>query len=729
MNKFSLLIIILFLHSLIPSFSQSTITLEDIWNKGTFKTQSVSGLESMNDGMHYTTLEKNYTTGESYIIKYKYETGKIVDTLVKSGSLIAEDKKELIDLETYQFSEDESQVLISTETEHIYRHSTIEKNYIYNLKTKKLSLLSDNKQRLATFSPNGNKIAFVRDNNLFVKDLVSNKETQITKDGAFNKIINGATDWVYEEEFSFDKAFQWSPDGNKIAFYRFDESEVKEFSMNMYEGNLYPTEYKFKYPKAGEKNSVVSILVYDINSGKTTTIDIGNETDQYIPRIKWTKDSNILALEKMNRLQNKLELLLANATTGEIKTILTETSEQYIEINNNLTFLNNKQFIWMSDVSGYNHLYVYDLTGKLIRQITSGNWEVVDFKGIDKKTNVLYYTSTESAPYNRDLYAINIDGKTKKKLSSREGVNDVHFSNSFKYYINIFSDANSPYYITLNNASGKEIRVLENNDVLIQKLKNYNLSKKEFIKFTTSEGVELNGWIIKPNNFNANKKYPVFMTVYGGPHRQTVMNEWNTKDFMWHQMLAQQGYIIASFDNRGTDGRGVKFKKCTYGQMGKLETEDQIEAAQYLGSLAYIDKTRIGIQGWSYGGYMSTLCMTKGVDYFKCGIAVAPVSNWRFYDSIYTERYMGLPKNNAKGYDENAPLNFVDKLKGLFLLVHGTADDNVHFQNSVELVNALINANKQFDFYIYPDKNHSINGGNSRLHLYTKMTNFVLENL
>jgi len=582
---------------------------------------------------------------------------------------------------------------------------------------------------LAEFSPDGNKVAYVKENNLYYYDLNTKKETQITNDGKINEIINGAPDWVYEEEFSFNKAYQWSPDSKNLAFIRFDESNVKEFNLTMYE-NLYPTWYKYKYPKAGEDNSIVNVKIFNLKSNKTLNVDIGEETDIYIPRIKWTQDASKLSVQRLNRLQNHFEILLADASTGKTSLLYNETNKCYVEVNDNLTFLKNKkEFILTSEKGGYNHIYLYDITGKEIRQITKGDWEVTKFLGINEETNMLYYISTEMSPTQRDMYSIKIDGTGKTKMTQKPGVNDVDFSEGFKYYVNYHSSANVPSSVVLYNIKGKQIRVLEDNADLQAKIKEYKINNKEFFTFKTSEDVELNGWMIKPYNFDETKKYPVFMTVYGGPGRQTVMDDWEYTA-LWHQHIANLGYIVVSVDNRGTDGRGSEFRRSTYGQMGKLETMDQIEAAKYLGSLPYVDAKRIGIQGWSYGGYMSTLCITKGNEFFKTAIAVAPVTNWRYYDSIYTERYMGLPKDNADGYDENSPINFVKKLKGKYMLVHGTADDNVHFQNTVELVDALVQADKQFDLMFYPNSNHGIyTGRNTRYHLFTKMTDFIKENL
>jgi dipeptidyl-peptidase-4 len=728
-----LFICLLITSAAIAQTEKRDITLEDIWVKGTFRAKGVSGLNSMKDGQHYTAYDK--TQGKEGLAKYEYKTGTKTDMVFLNSELLMTGTTKPITVDDYRFSPDEHKILISSETEQIYRHSTLEENYILDLNDKKIKRLSTGgKQRYATFSPDGSKVAFMRDNNLFITDLTSGKEEQITPDGAFNKIINGGTDWVYEEEFSFDRAFFWSPDGKKIAFYRFDESEVREFSMNEYHDSLYPTEYRFKYPKAGEKNSDVSILMYDLASGSTKKMDIGTEKDQYIPRIAWTADANTLCITRLNRLQNKMEMMLGDASTGTTKIILTRTSDKYVDIHDNdpafFFFLEDKKhfLLWMDD-DGYSQVYLYDLSGKQLNQITKGEWDVMKIEGVDEKTNTLFYTSTESSPMERDLYSIHLDGKGKKKLTSGNGTNIPEFSDGMKYYINIHSDANTPATYTLNSADGAQIRILEENGDLKNKLQGFNLSKKEFFKFKTSEGIELNGWMIKPANFDPSKKYPVFMTVYGGPGINTVNNAWSGPDFLWHQLIAEKGYIVVSVDNRGTGGRGRDFLKCTYGQLGNLECKDQIEAAKYLGGLSYVDKGRIGIQGWSYGGFMSSLCITRGADYFKAAIAVAPVINWRYYDSVYTERFMGLPKDNAKGYDDNSPINHVKELRGKYLLIHGTADDNVHFQNSIEMITALVRLNKPFEMAIYPDKNHSIAGGYTRIHLFNRMTDFILTNL
>lgn len=697
------------------------IQLEDIWASRTFSPEWVWGINSMNDGIHYSSL--NYGNGNVYVTEYSYETGDSVSTIVDSKNL------EGIQFENYSFSRNEEKVLLPTETESIYRHSTRSKYYIYDRETSKAQELSSGKQRLAQFSPNASRVAFVRENNIFIKDLNSNTETQVTFDGEMNKIINGATDWVYEEEFGFDNGMQWNSNGTKLAFYRFNEENVPEFSMDMF-SELYPSQYRFKYPKAGEANSTVEIFIYDLQSNETIAADIKVEDEFYIPRIKWTNNENVLSVQRMNRHQNNLDFILVNAKDGSSETIFTETDEAYIDVTDNLTFLKDgEHFVWTSEKSGYNHIYLYNIKGKQVRKITKGDYDVTDFYGIDESTNTVYYASAERSAIQRDVYAVQLNGKNKRVLTNKEGTNSATFSTSFKYFINQHSNANTPYLFSLYNAQGDEVRTLKDNARLKGTLSNYALSQKEFFNFETSEGVNLNGWMMKPHDFDETKEYPVFMYLYGGPGSQQVTDAWGGSNFLWYQMLTQQGYIVACVDNRGTGARGAEFKKCTYQQLGKLETQDQIEANRYLAKLPYVDGSRIGIFGWSYGGYMSSLCLLKGADDFKMAIAVAPVTNWRYYDSIYTERYMRTPQENASGYDDNSPINHVDKLKGKYLLVHGSADDNVHYQNTMEMTTALVNANKDFDMFVYPNKNHGIYGGYTRLHLFRKMTNFIKENL
>ena len=718
---------------------QRAITLEEIYGtkSNTFTAKTVTGVNWMKLGGSYTSLQPGR------VVKYSIDTGEAVETLFDQSTATVAGGTDKITIEGYQLSPDEQKLLLTTEEEPIYRRSTKAEYFVYDLGAKSLVKLSKNgKQQYATFSPDGTKVAFVRENNLYVTDLATQTETAITTDGKFNEIINGGADWVYEEEFSLSKAFAWSPDGQRIAFWRFDESAVPEYNMQVWKG-LYPQDYKFTYPKAGEANATVQILVYALADQKTTKMDIGPEVDQYIPRIEWTKNPNLLSIRRMNRLQNRLDLLHADATTGQTTLILTEEADTYVDLifTDDLTYLaNGEEFIFSSERSGFKHLYLYNMDGTLDRQLTSGGWEVAEFLGIDETTQTIYYTSTDVSPLERHLYRQDISAPKRRRrryqapvpvrMSDKRGINRILLSPDYKYYLEYNSSAQSVPTVTLRQApAATVVRTLETNQDLFQKLAEYRTVKPEFFQFTTSESVSLNGWMIKPANLDPAKKYPVLMFVYGGPGSQTVVDSWESRDYLWHQTLADKGYIVVSIDNRGTGARGKEFRTATYAQLGKLETQDQIEGAKYLGTLPYVDKDRIGIWGWSYGGYMTSLCMTVGADYFKAGIAVAPVTTWRFYDTIYTERYLKRPQDNPSGYDDNSPLTHAAQLKGKFLLIHGTGDDNVHFQNSVEFVDALVEANRDFETFYYPNRAHALRGGNTRYHLYRMMTKFLEENL
>ena len=705
--------------SSIACFSQSKeITLEDIWQNYNFYPKSYRGLNSMNDGEFYTQI-KNGEEGQE-IIKYSFKNGKRVVRLFKSSDF------KIKRINSYSLSNDDRLMLLATETESIYRYSKKAIYYVFNIQNNKIKKLSDNKVRYPTFSPDGTKVAFVFENNLYIKDITNGKENQITFDGKKNNIINGASDWVYEEEFKLVRGFEWSGDSRTIAFYKFDESHVKEFSMDKFNGNLYPTQEVFKYPKAGEANSTVSVYLYNIDDDEKKLI-YTEEDYEYIPRIKWSNDPNILTMIGLNRHQNKLDFIVVDSKDGSNRVLFTEEDKYYIDINDNLTFLPNNFFIWTSEKKGYNHIYLKGLDGSE-EQITSGSWEVTSFYGLDSDKMEIFFSSTEDGSINRSIYCLDLESGKRKKLSTQIGTNSAKFSNGLKYYINTYSNANTPPIFTLHKADGSLIKTIEDNSEFQNKLEEYNISEKEFITIYT-DNADLNAWIIKPPNFDDNKKYPLFMFLYGGPGSQKVLNRYEGNNFYWYQMLAQKGYVIACVDNRGTGGKGAEFKKMTYKELGKYETIDQIDAAKYFGSLNYIDEKRIGIQGWSYGGYMSSLAITKGADVFNLAVAVAPVTNWRYYDNIYTERYMQTPQENPSGYDENSPINHVEKLKGKYLLIHGTADDNVHVQNTYEMSSALVRANKQFDLFVYPDKNHGIYGKNTRYHLYKKITNFILDNL
>jgi dipeptidyl-peptidase-4 len=724
MIRFKILFATLFISALGYAQATKTISLADIFTNKTFTSKSPADLKSMKDGEHYCVKE-----GDS-VFEYDYLNGLKTRWLFCTKDIKLSGSVTPLAIDDFEFSADETKILVKTDKEMIYRRSFIANYYVFVMASKQVIPVSKNgKQEVASFSPDGSYVGFVRDNNLFFTNIGNGVEEQVTKDGLLNNIINGKSDWVYEEEFSFGKAYSWSPESNKIAYYRFDESKVKEYGMTKW-GDLYPENYQYKYPKAGEEISKVSIHVYNLLTKSTQSMDIGKETDQYIPRIKWTKVPDILSIYRMNRHQNKLEMLFADALQGSSKVIYSEENKNYIDINDNLYFADNKKFFLItSEKDGFNHIYLYGMDGKLIRQITYGNYEVDEIKGFDAEKRIIYYTSAEISPMQRDLFSINLDGTKKKRLTKENGWNTVDFSSNFNYYVLHYSNANTPAVHSVCTLKGKVLRILEDNHVLKETAASFGFSKMEFFTFKTPEGESLNGYMIKPSNLDPSKKYPVLMNVYGGPGSQSVSDRWGRTDFYWYQMLAQKGYISVCVDNRGTGFRGEVFKKCTQKELLKLESDDQISAAKYLASLPYVDGSRIGIWGWSYGGSMAALGITKGADVFKAAIAVAPVTNWRFYNAIYTERFMTLPKENESGFDDNTPMKFAKNFKGKFLLVHGTADDNVHLQNSIELINALLKENKQFEMFFYPNKNHSLIGGTARQNLYEKMTSFLLLNL
>ena len=696
------------------------ITLDEIWN-GTFRIERMNSLNSMN-GDFYTLLNFNKETGSTSVDKFSYKTLEKVETIVDSKDL-----NELKYFETYSFNNNETKLILGVDSEPIYRRSSLGVFYAYDIPSKKLQLIDKDKIQEPTFSPDSKKVAYVKFNNIYIKNLETNEVSQVTIDGKKNSIINGICDWVYEEEFSFVKAFEWSKDSENIAFLRFDETEVPTFSMNVTGNELYPTQQVFKYPKAGEKNADVTLHIFNVVSKKMSDINVGDY--EYIPRIKWTNDSKTLCVTTLNRHQNDLKLHFVDANTTSAKIVLNEIDKAYVDIHDNLNFLNDNSFIWTSEKDGFNHIYHYSKEGKLIKQITSGNWEITNFYGINEKTKTVYYQSVEDGSINRTIYSIKLNGKDKNRLTNATGTNSASFSKNLNFFINNFSDVNTPPVYTLHDSKGTQLKEVLNNKSLSESLNSYNLSEKEFFTLKTENG-EFNAWILKPANFDANKKYPLFMTQYSGPGSQSVNNRWNGSNDYWFQHLAEQGYIIVCVDGRGTGFKGADFKKSTYLNLVKYETIDQIDAAKELAKRSYIDKNEIGIWGWSFGGHMSTNCLLKGSDTFKMAIAVAPVTSWRFYDSVYTERFLRTPQENPAGYDENSPINYAEKLKGKFLLVHGSGDDNVHVQNTMRLTNALIEANKPFDHAIYPDRTHGIyRGENTRLHLYSKMTNFIKENL
>lgn len=717
-SRFLVLLMVGFLTTGLAQKKQ--ITIEEIYG-GAFRTAGMDVLRSMKNGKQYTVLNVNRVTKKASIDRYDYQTLKKVETIVSSDDLNS------ILFESYTFSDDESKLLLATEIEPVYRRSRLGIYYVYDIDSKSIAKISDNKIQAPALSPDGKRVAYVFENNMYLYNVVTNSTEQLTHDGAKNKIINGKTDWVYEEEFAFVRAFEWNSDGTKIAFLKFDETNVPQFSMDVFGTGLYPSQEEFKYPKAGEENAIVSLHLYDVGSKNISKVDLGEA--YYIPRIKWANSVDHLSVQVLNRHQGHLRLLQVNANDNSVSTLLEEKDEAYIDITDNLTFLDDDSFIWTSEKDGYNHIYLHSADGKLMNQITKGNWEVTDYYGYDQKNKRVFYQSTENGSINRDVYSVGRNGKNKRRLSTGNGQNSADFSADFSNYINTFSSAITPYQYTLHESkSGKKLKVITDNGALDQKMETYELSPKDFSTININ-GNELNMYMIKPADFDPNKKYPLLMYQYSGPGSQQVGNKWLGANDYWHQMLVSEGYIIACVDGRGTGFKGADFKKSTYLNLVKYETEDQIAAAKKLSELPYIDEDRTGIWGWSFGGHMSTNSLLKGNDVFEMAIAVAPVTSWRFYDTIYTERFLRTPEENPNGYDDNSPFNYPELLKGKYLLVHGSADDNVHLQNTMRMAEALIQANKQFDWAIYPDKNHGIYGGNTRVHLYNKMTDFIRENL
>ncbi|QMU64646.1 MAG: prolyl oligopeptidase family serine peptidase [Flavobacteriaceae bacterium] len=695
------------------------ITLEKIWN-GTFSADRMNALNSMN-GDFYSLLNNNKETGSTSVDKYSYKTLEKVATIVDSRDL-----KELTAFSSYSFNNDETKLILGTDFKKVYRRSFKGTYYTYDIASKKWSLIGTEIQE-PTFSPDSKSVAYAKNNNLYIKNLEKGDTQKITHDGKANHIINATTDWVYEEEFAFVRAYEWSSDGKHIAFLRFDETQVPEFSMDIVGNSLYPSQQVFKYPKAGEKNAKVSLHICNVNTNTTKKVSLG--AYEYIPRIQWSNNPNSLIVTILNRHQNDLKLYKVNALNRSVSLILNEKDPAYVDVKDDLTFLHDDSFIWTSEKDGFNHIYYYDKNGKLINQITKGNWEVTRYYGCNESKRTIYYQSVENGSINRGVYSIGLDGKNKKLLSNETGNNSASFSKNLNYFINTHSTAEVPPIYSLYTRDGEMLKVVKDNAKLKEDLAAYKMNTKEFSTIRVN-GNDLNMWMLKPVDFDENKKYPLLMFQYSGPGSQQVANRWNGTNDYWHNMLAQKGIIIACVDGRGTGLKGRDFKKITQKELGKLEVADQIAAAKRLAERSYIDRHNIGIWGWSYGGFMSTNCILKGSDIFSTAIAVAPVTSWRFYDTVYTERYMQTPQENPSGYDDNSPINYADKLEGNYLIVHGTGDDNVHVQNTMRMVNALIEAGKPFDQAIYPDRAHGIRKGeNTRLHLYKKMTSFIQEHL
>lgn len=701
------------------------LTLEDFVVKNTFKAKTIEGVNSMNDGINFSSLIDG-----NKIIKYSYKTGQAIDTIFKLSMV---DDCPINSFSAYKFSTNEQRILLESNKKKIYRRSYTADYYVWDAYTKTLYPVSTyGSQQVATLSPDGERIAFVRDNNIYIKTIRFGTEQQVTFDGKKNKIINGIPDWVYEEEFEYNKAFEWSPDSKQLAYVKFNESEVPEYSFPLYKGlapekkenALYPGVYTYKYPKAGEKNSTVTVHVYTIKTRTTVEMDTGEETDIYIPKIEWTPNGNDLAIFHLNRFQNELNVFYANPFTGDVRTIFTEKNKRYIDESflDQFTFLDdNEHFVVVSERDGWSHLYLYKNTGFKVKQLTSGTFDVTDFYGYDSSKKIFYYQAAKQSPLQREVYALTLDGKKEWTLSEKAGTNKAIFSKGYNYFLNYFSSSKTPEIVTVSDTKRKHIRVLENNEALVALMDNSQLPKQEFVSFTTPEGIQLNGYMLKPSNFDASKKYPVIMYQYSGPNSQEVVDKF---EMDWHYYLAEQGYIVACFDPRGTAARGEEFRKCTYMQLGNLESDDQVEAAKYLASLPYTNENNIAIWGWSYGGFMTALSLNKGGSIFKVGIAVAPVTNWRYYDTVYTERYMRTPQQNPDGYDDNSPIHNFSNINAHFLIMHGTADDNVHIQNTYEYAEQLVQAGIPFDMQIFTNRNHSIKGGNTRMFLYNKMINY-----
>ena len=690
---------------------------------GKYDPKRLEAIRSMRDGEYYTVLEEDKTLNTNSLVSYAYSNALERKVLIDSNRFLDKNK-----FSGYTFSNDEQKILLETLTDNIYRRSKQAIYWIYDINTNTLEKLFDQKVQEPLFSPDGSQVAYIYRRNLFIKNLELDIVSQITYDGDY-QTINGITDWVYEEEFGFVRAFDWSQDSNQIVYMRFDESNVPIFSMDIYGNQTYPFPYMFRYPKAGEENSIIELIIYNTSSRTKETIDFGNEIPYYIPRIQFIGGKHSLIIQTLNRHQNKLKLWRWNTKKKNLQLILTEQDEAYVSINDDLKFIEDDGFLWTSEKDGYRHIYHFDKDGKFINQVTQGNWEVTTIYNYNPNSKEIYFQSVEGSSTERGIYSIDISGREKRKLQPTQGFNGATFSTNNSYYIHSYSDELTPPIYTLyETRKNRPIRQLINNKPLIEKLEPYNFSEKEFSTIQIN-GSELNMWMIKPADFDANKKYPLLMFQYSGPGSQQVSNRWGDSRSLWHKDLANQGFIIACVDGTGTGFKGSKFKKSTYLNLVKYESLDQIAAAKTLGKLPYIDHNRIGIWGWSFGGHMATHCLLTGNDVFSFAIAVAPVTNWRFYDTIYTERFMRTPQENPEGYDLNSPINYADQLKGNLLIIHGSGDDNVHVQNTMRMVEALIQADKQFEWMIYPDKNHGISGGNTRKHLYTKMTNFIFKNL
>lgn len=711
------------------SAQEASLELADFVAKGTFSPKNPGKIQAMQDGLHYTRLE----AGGTKIIKYSFASPTAIEVVAEIPKLKG---SAITNIQDYVLSDDETKILAYTNRQNIYRRSFSADYYVIDIARKEIEPLSNKgPQQAATFAPNGYSVAFVRNNNIYIKNLRFQTEAAITTDGAKDTLINGVPDWVYEEEFRFNKAFEWSPNSEEIAYLKFDEAAVRQWQLQSYKASfpenmdyeLYPGEYSYKYPKAGTANSKVSVHVFNIRQRTTKKMDIKGD-DVYIPRITWTKSPGELAVIVLNRRQDQLELMLANSSSGVTRSILTDRNSRYIAdaVLDNINFLSDgKHYVYMTELDGYMHLHLYSLNTGKVRQLTKGSWDVTAYYGFDEASKLFYFQAAAKSPLQREVYSIKMDGSGMTALAADKGTNDVLFSKDFSYYLSEYSSATKPPVYSIYNKKGKLQYLLEDNAELNKKLSNFKLPAKEFFSFKTEDGVELNAWMIKPEGFDANRKYPVLMMQYSGPESQEVLDKW---EIGWEQFLAGKGYLVVCVDGRGTGARGEEFRKQTYMNLGKMESDDQIAAARYLGTLNYVDASRIAIWGWSYGGYISALSMSKS-KLFKAGISVAPITHWKYYDTAFTERFMRMPKENPKGYSSSSPIDLADNLSGRLLLIHGTMDDNVHIQNSYEYADKLIQAGKQFDMFIFPNRDHSIRGGNARMHLYQMKFDFLEKNL
>lgn len=708
--------------------AQDQITLDDVWKDYIFVPDRVRGFNFLADGSSFTRRERNR------IVRYDLKTGEELEVMV-DGNELPETDGFNGGISDYAFSEDESLVLLSSQTERLYRRSSKSYFHVYDREAQTLrGVYPDAKVRLATLDPTGRRVAFVHDNDIYIRDLTDGQLTRVTDDGLVNEIINGAADWVYEEEFAFAKAIYWSPDGERLAFLKFDESAVPEFTYTDFHDGMYPEYNTFKYPKVGEENSTVSLHAYNLGSGSTQSLITVNEskTDRwhYLPRVQWTTAADEVVAQVMNRRQNQTELILFDLANGQQRPILKEANKFYLDVHDNLRFLpDGEHFIFLSEMDGYNHVYLHDLNDiDAVRQITMGKWDVTEFYGLHDGR--IYFQAAKDGPLGRQVYVKSLRGRDlPRPLAALDGTSEAQFSDTYDYFVLTHSTINQAPRVSVMDGGGELVRRIVTNDELMKTTREKGFQPVEFFEMSTGDGTILNGYIIKPPNMKEDGEHPVLMHVYGGPGSQQVLNNWRGQNMAWFQMLAQQGFVIAVVDNRGTGGQGELMKKRTYLQLGKEETEDQIAAAKYLANLPFTDANKIGIFGWSYGGFMALHAILQGNDTFAAAISVAPVTNWKWYDTIYTERYMRTYAENEEGYEKNSPINYADRLRGDLLLVHGMGDDNVHFQHTAEMANALINNNKQFDTYFYPNRNHGIYGGATRLHLYTKMTNFLLASI